>query len=298
MLQNIYSRAASAVSSSINTALSIIKILLQAKPGLTLPASTKKECYILGNGPSLAESLRSHSDLLSQSELYVVNGFAISEYYVRLRPANYVFLDQYFTGYDGQNTPIPTVKQTFEHMIADTSWPLTLFVPASTRANPFWKELQSKNRNIRVAFFNYVVFKGSSSIAHWFFRHNLAMPQCQNILAASIYLTINRHYEKVFLLGADHSWHEQLIVDENNTVATLDKHFYNTGGTQVNLKQRAIKADSYGVHAYFASLAKAFYSYVVLSRYAKSQKVAIYNASSKTYIDAFERVTLPKAERD
>lgn len=292
MLQRIYSTISSSIVSLINTFLSIIKVLLKAKFGLTLPQTTETECYILGNGPSLTDSLQAHFEVLSRSELYVVNGFAISGDYTKLKPANYVFLDQYFTKYDGKNTPIETVAKTYECLIADTSWPLNLFVPASVRKNDLWSEIQRKNPNIKVHFFNYVVFRGFEGVAHWFFRHNMAMPQCQNILAASIYLTINRKYQKVFLLGADHSWHEQLIVDENNTVATLDKHFYNARGTQVNLKQRAIKAETYGVHTYFASLAKAFYSYVVLSRYARSRNVKIYNASSKTYIDAFERVQL------
>ncbi|MGX5690572.1 hypothetical protein [Arcticibacter tournemirensis] len=290
MLQNIHNTLSSFLTKLISTIFSLLKVLIQARAGISLPAGTKNTCYILGNGPSLKESLETNHKLLAASELHVVNGFALSPYYKTLKPQNYVFLDQYFTGYDGKNTPIPTVQKTYEHLIADTSWPLNLFVPAATRKNPFWRELTEKNHYIKVIYYNYVIFRGFEAISYWFFKHNLAMPQCQNILAASIFLTINRGYEKVIIYGADHSWHEQLIVDENNVVSTLDKHFYNTSGTEVNLKQRVKKAESYGVHAYFASLSKAFYSYFILSRYAAKRGVKILNASIKSYIDAFERV--------
>ncbi len=290
MLQITYNALSTFFNKLINTVFSVLKVLIQARAGLNLPAATKKACYILGNGPSLKQSLEKHRNLFTASELYVVNGFAISDYYKLLKPENYVFLDQYFTGYDGKNTPILTVQKTYEHLIEDTSWPLNLFVPAATRKNLFWKELTLKNTNIRIVYYNYVIFRGFENIAHWFFKHNLAMPQCQNILAASIFLAINRGYEKVIIYGADHSWHEQLIVDESNTVSTLDKHFYNPGGTEVNLKKRVKKRDSYGVHVYFASLSKAFYSYWVLQQYATERGVNVLNASSKTYIDAFERV--------
>lgn len=289
MLENFYKKLGLFLKKLTNTCLSILKVIIQSRK-INLPPAARKTCYILGNGPSLNESLKLYSGLLRESELYVVNGFAISEYFLQLKPQNYVFLDQYFTHYDGKYTPIPTVQQTYECLIATTSWPLNLFVPALTRNNPYWKEVQTANSNIKIHHYNYVIFRGFEPITHWFFSRNLAMPQCQNILGACIFLAINRKHEKVVLLGADHSWHEQLIVDENNTVSTLDKHFYNPGGTEVNLKKRVKKRDSYGVHIYFASLSKAFYSYWVLQRYAVTRGVTILNASSRTYIDAFERV--------
>jgi hypothetical protein len=137
-----------------------------------------------------------------------------------------------------------------------------------------------------------VVANGFKQMTHWLFNHNLAMPQCQNILGASIFIAINRKFKNVFLLGADHSWHEQLTIDETNDIVVTDKHFYNEKGKEIAMKTRVHNAEAYGVHTFFQSISKAFYSYHVLKDYAVSQGVNIYNASEKSYIDAFERKSI------
>ncbi|WP_142603204.1 hypothetical protein [Solitalea koreensis] len=234
-----------------------------------------------------------HRDLLQKSELFVVNSFAVSPYFVDLKPANYIFLDQYFTAYDGKQTPIEAVKKTFEHLATDVSWPITIFMPAKSARNSFHLELKKSNPNINICYYNYVVAKGFKWVKHWLFSHNLAMPQCQNILNACIFIAINRKFKNVYLLGADHSWHEQLIVDNSNDIVITDKHFYNEKGKEIEMKSRAHDPKEYGIHKFFELISKAFYSYLVLRSYADSQGVNIFNSSEKSYIDAFERKSIP-----
>lgn len=167
---------------------------------------------------------------------------------------------------------------------------MDLFVPATSAKNTFITSLPQLNKNIQLHFYNYVVFEGYEKIKFSFFKRNLAMPQCQNILAANIFIATNMQFKEIYILGADHSWHEQISVDEHNDVITQDKHFYNQQGKTINMKSRAFNSEEYGIHSFFNSLSKAFYSYKILARYARFRNVRVLNASEKSYIDAFDRI--------
>lgn len=271
---------------------SLGKVLIRSKFRLKLPKARTQKCYILGNGPSLSSSLEKLNSELYDSEnvLFAVNSFSCSPIFISMKPENYVFLDPYFSNYDGIETPIESVKKTYEHLISDVNWPLTLFVPASTLKNPFISSLPGRNPNIKLQHYNYVVFDGYEKVKFSFFKRDLAMPQCQNILAACIFIATNMQFKEIRILGADHSWHEQITVDAENNVITQDKHFYNQQGKTINMKTRSFNSDDYGIHSFFSSLSKAFYSYKILARYARFRNVRVINASEKSYIDAFDRL--------
>ncbi len=55
-----------------------------------------KECYILGNGPSLVKEFAKAEQVLANNVTFVVNNFAKSEYYTKIKPAFYVLLDPVF----------------------------------------------------------------------------------------------------------------------------------------------------------------------------------------------------------
>ncbi|UKJ08055.1 hypothetical protein [Solitalea lacus] len=292
MIENSVTFISDKVSAALQTIVSVLKVLVRSKFGLKLPEATTPKCYILGNGPSLKQSIeKRHAELVDSSvSLFVVNSFAVSPLFVELKPKYYVFLDPYFASYNGVSTPIDAVKKTYEHLLNDVSWEMTLFLPARASKNLFLQQLVKQNPNIKISFYNYVVFDGLNEVKFQFFKRNLAMPQCQNILGACIFIATNMQFKEVFLLGADHSWHEQIALDENNNLVTIDKHFYNQQGKSIVMNTHANNTAEYGVHSFFASLAKAFFSYKVLAKYAKYRGVKVKNWSEKSYIDAFERI--------
>ena len=46
------------------------------------------------------------------------------------------------------------------------------------------------------------------------------------------------------------------------------------------------------LHAQFLSLHKVFYSYEILQAFAEFKKIKILNASTKSYVDAFEKIKI------
>ncbi|MNT50910.1 hypothetical protein D3C72_1878480 [compost metagenome] len=111
-------------------------------------------------------------------------------------------------------------------------------------------------------------------------------------MAVVIFLCLNRGFKEIFVFGADHSWHEQFAIDENNHLLRRDIHFYDEKEVKHTTIIDVVHNQTSSMSQQFASLSKAFYSYEVLQEYSQYLNTKIYNASAKSYIDAFERIRL------
>jgi hypothetical protein len=275
--------------------LSLIKVLIKSKINLVSPPKTNKSrIYILGNGPSFRQSLEKKISELSNpnNAVMVVNGFVCSDEFIEIRPEYYLFLDPLFSNYDGnaENCTIKVISDTYQHLVEKVDWQMHLLVPATAMKNHYFKTIPQKNPHIKISFYNYVVASGFESISFWLYKKQLAMPQCQNVLGACIMNAINMQFKEIILLGADHSWHEQISINDNNEVEVLDKHFYNPKGLKINQAHRSNDHKKYGIHTFFMSISKAFLTYKNIATYAIYRNVKVINSSEKSYIDAFERL--------
>lgn len=294
MLESVYKKLAELIKLTISIIISCLKILVRSKFGLKLPPATTPVCSILGNGPSLKISLEKDLEFIKRHEIFCVNNFAQSEYFEILKPQNYVLLDGYYFIFNDSTHNRADIRATFEKF-KEISWQMQLFVPYTGRNSYFVKNLTRENKNIRVCYFNYVITKGFTWFTHLIFRKNMGMLQCENVLASCIYLAVNRRFDKIFLFGADHSWHEQFVI-EDNKILVSDVHFYDKSPVKPMLVHDRIKDKKVTIADYFLSFHKAFKSYQVIKEYAASQGSEILNASAKSYIDSFERVEITQTK--
>ena len=132
---------------------------------------------------------------------------------------------------------------------------------------------------------------GFESFCYYLFRRNLGMTRCTNVLCGCLFLSINMGYKKIYLFGADHSWHEELRIADDNTVFIRDFHFDDKQDSvkEVKLYESIERNNSIKIHRIFWWGYKAFFDYIVIGEYAKKMKTDVYNASEKSYIDAFKR---------
>jgi hypothetical protein len=272
----------------MNTGISILKILIKSQFGLHLPKATTSSCIILGNGPSLKQSLTKHPDFFTKHSLVCVNNFALSEEYFKLKPEYYVFLDPGY--WLGNSEP---VKNTLL-AISQTTWKLQVFAPQKARNSTFFQNAIRANSNIEVHYFNYTVFKGFDGLAHFFFNKNLAMPQSQNVLVASLFVTINIAFKNIYIVGADHTWHENMHVNYDNQLCIKDQHFYDN---EQHITYRPFykdehQSETFRIYEVMTALGKTFYGYEILRKYAENNNAVIYNASEISFIDAFKRIKL------
>ena len=293
MLETFFNTASHQVSLFIDTVLSFLKVLIKSRFSVEIPAPQRSACSILGNGPSLRQSLDNDLAFIRATETVCVNNFASSPEYALLQPMNYALLDPAFFLYSEQNNSRKDVEKTIRCLVNLTIWPLNLFVPQSARGSYLVEQLAGKHAQVRIVYFNYTVVRGYAWFRHFIFRRGWGMPQSQNILAASLYLAITRRFKEVYLFGADHSWHEEIRMSDTNELLMKQEHFYDKPGDIAYIPvYDVVKKETSRMSAQFASLSKAFYSYEVLRDYAASLNVQVLNASAKSYVDAFKRIKI------
>lgn len=278
------------ITQSINTILSIAKVIVKSKLGVQLPPAQNTKCFVLATGPSLKPSIQKHLELFKQTPLICVNSFAMSTEFEELKPQYYVILDPFFWERENETT-----ISTFKNLVEKTKWKLHLLIPQYARNQSVFSKLHKKNPNIELIPFNYTVFKGFPSVAHWFYKKNLAMPQSLNVTITALFLGINLGYKEVYLVGADHTWHENLHMNGENILHTKVTHFYENDN-EVKLvpffKGGDPEKGTQKAYEFFDIWSRTFYAYIMVNNYALYHNCKIYNASEVSFIDAFKRIKL------
>jgi hypothetical protein len=276
--------------------LSVIKVLLISKFNLKIKKiNGEYACVILGNGPSLKDTLQEDLNFLldDKNKVVAVNSFVISEYYERIKPDYYVLnAPEYWLEVISEFHKRMR-KDVFQNLIAKTYWDLTLFVPYEASNSKVWQGLFIDSSNIKIVYYNKTPVEGLVSVNHFLFKKNLGMPRPHNVLIPSIILSINMGYKKIYLVGADHSWHEEIKVDGTNKVTVNHQHFNDKD--ELRLPMYKLDGKEYRIHDIFRKLYLAFKGYFVLSNYAKENNVEILNVSKRSYIDAFKKTTVKNA---
>jgi len=173
------------------------------------------------------------------------------------------------------------------------NWELKLFIPYIFRNDKDIKELKN-SKYVKVVFYNYTLMKGIDRWIFPFYKWNLAMPQFYNVLGASVLVAINSGYKKVYVVGADHSWFDNIFVGEDNIVYRKDVHFYDANSENIKFTPmiEPVSGTTVSMQGLFWALTAVFESYSTLNRYANYCDSKIYNASEFSYIDSFERKSL------
>lgn len=245
---------------------------------------------VIGNGPSLIESLKEYKGYFQKYDCIVVNHFCETDYYETIKPRFYLIADPAFFG-DIDNYAEwlkAKINRFIESFISKTQWEMNLIVPNYADGTRFI-EMTRKNPHISVFYYN---SDGNDKKHHnslyemW--DSNLLAPPAQTCLNTSVWLGVFLRYKNVFLIGADTSWIELIRVDqETNKLYTIDSHFYGE-------VKRPLYADIEGkvpqkLHDELNNISSALEKYWKLKEYAEYAGVHIYNASNYSLIDAYER---------
>ncbi|MCX7797074.1 MAG: hypothetical protein N2249_00445 [Melioribacter sp.] len=270
---------------------SIIKIVFLSKYFTKLRNKNlvNKDCVILANGPCLKKDLDNNYDFIINHVKFCVNFFALSEEYEKLKPNYYVIAAPEFWLKKTTDFFKEQKNKLINCLISKTNWELNLLIPFQAKNSSFLNELK-KNSNIKVIHYNNTPIEGLQFIINYLFNLNLGMPRPHNVLIPAIFLALNIGFKKIYIFGADHSWHEEIKVDELNKATVNHEHFYDK--SEIRMPMYKLDGKEYHIHDIFRKLHYAFKGYFILRSYADFLNAKIYNASSKSYIDAFERIKL------
>ena len=179
------------------TLKSIAKIVLQSRPVKNMPAPEGSRIIVMGNGPSLNDTIASHLPLLKSTPSMAVNFAALAPVFFDIRPRYYVLADPHFFGASDNGGNLDKLRQA----LARVEWKMTLFVPAK-----FLKAARKHYSGLDLKPFNFIGLEGYDAFTHAAFSAGLGMPRPRNVLVPAIMLAIGMGYKEVVITGADHSW--------------------------------------------------------------------------------------------
>ncbi len=260
------------------TAKGLVKMALQSRcvnwKGIKPEGDT---IIVMGNGPSLSQSLVDHPEAFKKYPLLAVNFAANTDEFFALRPKYYLLADPVFFN-RGIND---NVEQLF-HNLESVEWPIILFVPRGKNV--------PRTKWIDVREFNFVGIEGAKWLRHFAYNNKLGMPRPRNVLIPSIMAALWMGYKNVYLTGADHSWTKTLDVNENNEVVSVQPHFYRDNDAEHQRVASVYK--NVRLHELLLSFHIAFKAYFDVDEYARYIGANIYNATPGSFIDAFRRKSL------
>lgn len=279
----ISDKISSFVGNLSGTVKSIVKLMFQSRRSFVTKADGER-VIIMGNGPSLNETIENHIDILKTTPAIAVNFAANAPQFTMLRPRYYVLADPHFF-VNKQDINVAKLMSNISELV---DWTMTLFVPNSVKKH----NITITNKNISIEYFNMVGVEGFQWFENFAFSRGYGMPRPRNVLIPSIMIAMQMGYKEIYITGADHSWTKTLSVNENNEVISIQPHFYK----EDEKEQKRIRTDylHYPLHQIIYSFYVAFKSYFVIQRYAKNRKIDIYNSTPESFIDAFPRRPLPE----
>jgi len=253
---------------------------------------TTDTIIVIGNGPSLKKRLESSLDFLSSNTCICVNSFVLTEFYTKIKPQIYLLIDPAYFVTTNVAEDEQEILSTFNNLYSKTTWNIDLIVSSRYRNHERILSLV-KNQNINVLFINQDNHKFYQTKEEQFrlFNQNKISVPAQTVLNTAVYLGIFWKYKTVILIGADTSWLEELRVDQKtNQVYFEDEHFYGSKKRLAYLDaKRTILSKC---HEELQCVSNALRAYWLLREYADFNSVTVFNASGKSWIDAFERKTL------
>lgn len=261
---------------------SIVKLIVESRRCTVKSVAAPDEALIvMGNGPSLADTIAQHGDVLERHPLMAVNYASRSKEFFELRPQFYTMIDPAF--FDATNENATSQWHTLAERV---DWPLTIFVPARAKVP---NEING-NTYIKVERVNPVGVEGFEWLEDWAFASGRGMPRPRNVLIASLMVGLKLGFKTIYVVGADHSWTANLAVNDRNELIAIEKHFYEESADdreRIATIYRGVR-----MHQMMHSLYVAFKSYFAIERFAAKRGVKIYNATPVSFIDAFERKAL------
>lgn len=269
---------ASEIFSTIGlTVKSLAKLVLQSRPVDWKGIKPEGDSIIvMGNGPSLAQSLAEHPEEFKTKPLLAVNFAANTKEFFELRPRYYLLADPVFFSRGTEN-----VEQLF-HNFQAVEWPIILFVPRG--------KCVPRTKWIEVREFNFVGIEGAKWLRHFAYDHKLGMPRPRNVLIPSIMAALWMGYKNVYITGADHSWTKTLDVNDDNEVVSIQPHFYEDN--EAEHKRVASVYKNIRLHELLLSFHIAFKAYFDVEEYARYIGANVFNATPGSFIDAFPRKSL------
>ena len=112
---------------------------------------TCDKLVVIGNGPSLNDTLKEQKNIIKENDCIVVNQFCKTDYYTELTPKYYLLADSaYFGTINNYTNRLKNIVLDFiESIVNKTTWDINLIVPSYAKGSEFINAVK-KNHYIKV----------------------------------------------------------------------------------------------------------------------------------------------------
>ncbi|RMJ03924.1 MULTISPECIES: hypothetical protein [Gammaproteobacteria] len=248
----------------------------------------KPSLVILANGPGLSHYIEGLSEPEASTDSMCVNLFALNSNFEFFKPRHYVIFDPLFVV--GLDDPDSMASKVFRSIHSKLSWHMTLYIPLRFKGYEAQIEKLASVEKLRIVYFRDAGLPldgGATTL--WLMDKQVIMPRAQNVLVAAIYIGILLGYPKIFLEGADHSWHRYLHLNDENKLMIKDVHFYDGNPKMTPLLKDAENRVHFSVEDIFRAYYLLHKSYRVLAKISKRRGVQVINRTPDSFIDAFQK---------
>lgn len=225
-----------------------------------------------------------------------VNDFFRDPHFKALRPRYHVIADPVYW-YDDclEAYGAPVVEA-----LASADWDCTLFLPRRASGSRLHSELVK--RGVEYVFCPVAPLEGFTAFRRLMFRLRLAAPRAQNVLVATVAIALWMEVRDIYIFGADHSWHREITVADDNVVVHAGAHSYDLkeerkpfwkpeGLRKVLNGLPTERADCFTISELFLAWSRVHRSYEMLADLANARGARVRNATQDSFIDAFERAS-------
>jgi hypothetical protein len=250
-----------------------------------------KKLVLLASGPSLSETLKNWktNEIIKNADVLAVNYFCLDGTFIDISPKYYVLSDPVFFN---NNPPVQLkekINSLYDIFNNKVSWSMFLYIQYYAWKKTNWN-VKIPNKNITVIPFHSVTYKGNEFLRNWFFIHGLGNGNYGTVILNGEYIGLTLGYKELYLYGVDHNFFDNLCVNENNQLCSINKHFYDNKQELKPLNHFWYGYESfYTVSGYLKDIASVFEGHEIMQKYAEYCSAVIYNCTKNSLIDAYRR---------
>lgn len=240
-----------------------------------------KRIHILCTGPSLKHAL---SELMidrqfMKEDKVCVNYFFRDEVIRELKPTVYCLADPSF--FSSNN------MKTFSEINELVDWDMKLVIPLYGKDKIEVVKSIVTNQHITLVTISALLYSGFEKYRYESWKKGHSVPSFVNISIMASYFALNMGYSEVYLYGVEHTFFENMGVDDKNRLYLTDSHFYGTEKRFVlncDGKQWHIKDWLYDKYL-------TFLEHERMCGYADFLGATIVNCTENSLIDAYPRLS-------
>lgn len=268
----------------------LLKILKQVNFKNNLKNTYKGTVAVLANGPSLKSIVPklATDNEFKDVDFIVLNFFAFDEIFFEIKPKHYCLADPMFFQDCNRREDVQRLFSILENQV---NWKLHIHVP-SYFYNTFIKFSKLKNSHLVIVENIDFEYKGFERFRHFFYKQGLAIPRIETVAILAIFIGLNSGYSQVNLYGVDHTFLDNLKINDENQLCSLATHFYDKDEPVLKPLLRNENDSIWKISDYLLSMGSLFKSHDQIGEYSKYLKVKILNCTTGSMIDSYERNTI------